>query len=250
MAILDYVRDRFAGASLSPLTHIDDPRRWEDDLDETIGYLRENGAKLIWLNLPPALSILVDPAVSRGFAYHHAEEGNLQLVLALHPDAHIPAYATHYIGAGGVVIDKQKRILVVQERFRRQRRHWKLPGGALDKREHISEAVMREVLEETGIRTEFISLTGFRHWHGYRYGKSDIYFICRLKPLNSDIVLDTSEIEEARWMPVTEYLNDEDTHPFNRTIVETAISSRGMKRRSLPGYGTPETHELFFEDFS
>ncbi len=126
------------------------------------------------------------------------------------------------------------------------RKHYKLPGGALDPGEHIAAGVVREVLEETGVRSEFISLNCFRHWHGYRNGKSDIYFVCRLKPLSSEITLDPKEISKALWMPVEEYLSDPDTHPFNHKIVRTTLTTPGLKIDNIPDYGSPETHELLF----
>lgn len=214
-------------------------------LGGTVHEARRLKAQLIWLHLPPRRADLAAACVQSGFVYHHADAGGLQLVRRLIPDAYIPEYATHTVGVGGVLLDDENRILVVQER-RPKRRHYKLPGGAADPGEHLVNAVVREVYEETGVRGAFLSLNCFRHWHGYRYGKSDIYFVCRLKPLSSRITLDEREISEARWMPLDEYLNHEDTHPFNRRIVETTLNTPGMKLESLPGYGRPETHELMF----
>lgn len=39
---------------------------------------------------------------------------------------------------------------------------WKIPGGLAESGEKIVEVGMREVKEETGIDTEFVSLIGFR----------------------------------------------------------------------------------------
>ena len=66
--------------------------------------------------------------------------------------------------------------------------------------------MVREVLEETGVRTRFEAVVCLRHWHGYRYGKSDIYFVCRLSPLSREITMQEEELEAALWMPVDEYL--------------------------------------------
>jgi 8-oxo-dGTP pyrophosphatase MutT (NUDIX family) len=167
--------------------------------------------------------------------------------MELQPDAHIPPYATHYVGAGGVVLDPERRLLVVTERHHRRRRHYKLPGGALHPGEHIADAVIREVEEETGIRTKFVHLACFRHWHGYRYDKSDIYFVARLKPLTFDITPDPTEIDECLWMPVDEYLAHPETHEFNRRIVHAAVyGGSALVHRPIDGYGIPATHELFF----
>lgn len=214
-------------------------------MKHTLAELTREALQLAWLYLPLNRADLVPEAVSQGFIYHHAEEHGLQLVKTVSHGAFVPGYATHYIGVGAVLVDSENRILVIQERYH-TKKHYKLPGGALDPGEHISQAVVREVLEETGIKGEFVSLNCFRHWHQYRHGKSDIYFVCRLKPLSTEITIDPTEISEARWMPVDEYLGDPDTHPFNRKIVETTLSGGGLKPDSIPDYGSPETHELMF----
>ncbi len=171
------------------------------------------------------------------------------MTLTLQDGAHIPPYATHYVGAGGVVLKDPETMLVVAERYSRQgRRHYKLPGGALHRGEHIRDAVIREVREETGIETNFVSLSCFRHWHGYRYGKSDIYFVCRLNALTFDIVRQEDEIEECIWMPVEEYLNHPDVHEFNRRVARAVLKSPGLKHDPIEGYGTSETHEIFIPE--
>lgn len=100
--------------------------------------------------------------------------------------------------------------------------HWKLPGGVLDPGmyvyclvgspsrplvdfsagENVWETAIREVLEETGIRTEFVSLLSFRHMHKYNWGIDDLYFACLLRPLNTDIRVNPAEIAEAKWRDV------------------------------------------------
>lgn len=69
--------------------------------------------------------------------------------------------------------------------------------------ESIIEAVKREVLEETGIETEFASLVCFRHLINFRFGCSDVYFICHLRPLTQEIKMDMKEIAAAQWMDVS-----------------------------------------------
>jgi 8-oxo-dGTP pyrophosphatase MutT (NUDIX family) len=245
MSLLFYEINNFNGAIVDSASLPEKLEDFKDQLRNTIVYLREERRKTLWLTLPIDRVAFVPAAVEEGFMYHHAGETSLQLVLKLQPEAFVPPFATHYIGAGGVILDGRNRLLVIQERFH-TKRHYKLPGGALDRGEHIADAVVREVLEETGIRTEFQYLSCFRHWHGYRFGKSDIYFVCRLKPLTFELTPDPVEIAEALWMPLEEYLNHPDTHPFNRKIVRTTLKGKGMTADEIPGYGTPESHEMFF----
>ncbi|MFW5745120.1 MAG: NUDIX domain-containing protein, partial [Spirochaetota bacterium] len=263
MAVLASETNSFGGRIVDPAALPADPVAFEADLADSLTAWRSERIRVVWLQIPIERSELVPVAVAAGFVYHHATERTLQLTASIEPESYVPPFATHYIGAGGVVLDEERNLLVIQERHHR-RKHYKLPGGALHPGEHIVDAVVREVEEETGIRTEFVSLVCFRHWHGYRHGKSDIYFVTRLRPLMHEIELDPAEIAECFWMPVDDYLAHPDTHAFNRRIVQAALDLEAagsglpvggetadavgcpvLRPESIPDYGTPQTHELF-----
>lgn len=99
--------------------------------------------------------------------------------------------------------------------LRNNYRPWKLPGGLADLGEQLDVAAKREVMEETGIDCEFESIIGFRHTHGLQFGRSDLYFVCKMVPVeNSDEegnaiipkpVAQADEIAAADWVPLTEY---------------------------------------------
>lgn len=243
--ILRYEEDPFNGVVISNTDLPAHPGNFARTLQDTVVELRTRSYTKAWLQLPPDLSDLITPSLRVGFIYHHADSSGVLLVLAMESETTIPGYATHFIGVGGVVINEKRQILVIQEQHHQQK-HYKLPGGAVDPGEHIADAAVREVFEETGVRSEFTSLHCFRHWHGYRYGKSDIYFVCRMRPLTEIITIDPVEIFKAVWMPVEDYLNDAETHPFNSKIVRTALNTEGLKRENIPGYGSDETHEMMF----
>jgi len=64
------------------------------------------------------------------------------LTKRLEEDALIPEYATHYIGAGGVVLNENRELLVVSELHRRSESpYYKLPGGALHPGEHTDVSI-------------------------------------------------------------------------------------------------------------
>ena len=245
MQILKAEKNPFGGMVVDSADLPADPLEFAARLDASIESWKAEGVKVVWLAASVSQAALIPPCTARGFSFHHAEGDTLQMTLALVPDSFIPPYATHYIGAGGVVLDEDKKLLVVSERYKTlPGRRLKLPGGALQKGEHIAAAVVREVKEETGIDAKFERLVCFRHWHNYRYGKSDIYFVCRLTPLSTEIVMDTQELVECLWLPLEEYLGDADVHPFNKLVVRAATDSKpGLTEKFISEYA-PETYEL------
>ncbi len=249
MDVIEFTTNPFDGVIPNPSALPDDPETFRRQLHRSLDEWRDRRYKLIWLEVPISKAALVPIAVEAGFVFHHAMESYVMLTRQLQNGAFVPPYATHYIGAGGVVLNESSELLVVSERHRRGRGSaYKLPGGALHPGEHLADGVMREVLEETGVRTRFEALVCFRHWHGYRYGKSDIYFVCRLSPLTSEIRMQEEELEQALWMPVQQYLNTDDVSIFNKTIVRSALESKGIVPCTVEGYGPVERYEFFLPD--
>jgi 8-oxo-dGTP pyrophosphatase MutT (NUDIX family) len=57
-----------------------------------------------------------------------------------------------------VIFDPAGRVLLVRQG--RDRGDWELPGGKVKKRESLPEAIVREILEETGIKVEPLRVIG------------------------------------------------------------------------------------------
>jgi ADP-ribose pyrophosphatase YjhB (NUDIX family) len=119
-------------------------------------------------------------------------------------DPTLPANASHRVGISAFVVNKEGEALVVKEKHGRNK-DWKLPTGVVDEGEDICAAAIREVKEETGIEAEFAEILSFRQSHKSFFSKSDLNFVCMLKPLSFDIQKQNSEIEEAKWMPIEKY---------------------------------------------
>ena len=237
----------FGGVVPSPGALDDDPGRFRLRLAESLSAWKDQGFLAVWLEVPIGKSQLIPVAVEADFVFHHSTDDYLMLIHRLETDTYIPPFATHYIGAGGVVLNEDRELLVVREKygFRGRTPSLKLPGGALLQGEHLVEAVEREVLEETGVQTQFESLVCFRHWHQYRYGKSDIYFVCRLKPLSLEIKMQAAEIAECLWTPVDDFLDADDISNFNKTIVRAALESPGIVPGWIDGFIDRSQGEFF-----
>lgn len=246
MDTLAHEPDQFGGVIINTEALPEDVAEFSRALASSLKTWRSNGVRLVWLGLPLERAAFVPVAAEFGFFFHHANETDLMMVCRLVSDAFVPFHATHYIGVGGVVINDRQELLVVCERHRRTSKpYYKLPGGALQPGEHLVDAVVREVVEETGVQVKFESLVCFRHWHGYRFGKSDIYFVARLSPLSQDVTMQAEEIEECFWMPVSDYFESELVSVFNKRIVRAALDSPGVVPEWIDGYADPTRYEFF-----
>ena len=133
MGELNWTMNPFGGAVIEPKSLNSDPDTFSNQIDSAIVKWKETGVKVAWLNIPHQIVTIVPVAARRGFTFHHAESGYAMMTLQIEDGAFIPPYATHYIGIGGVVLNKRQELLVVSERYRMGGRgpSYKLPGGAL-----------------------------------------------------------------------------------------------------------------------
>lgn len=58
------------------------------------------------------------------------------------------------VGIGAVVLDEHGRILLAKRAHEPLKGEWSLPGGAVEVGETLEEAVVREILEETGVTVD------------------------------------------------------------------------------------------------
>ncbi|MFI9783233.1 NUDIX hydrolase [Kitasatospora sp. NPDC051984] len=105
---------------------------------------------------------------------------------------------------------------------------WALPGGGHDVGESVSDTVVREVREETGIDVEVLSVVGLytdpNHVMAYDDGEVRQQFsICfRARPVGGTLRT-SSESKEVRWVSPTD-LADLDIHPSMRLRIDHGLS--------------------------
>uniref|UniRef100_H3BB06 Nucleoside diphosphate-linked moiety X motif 6 n=1 Tax=Latimeria chalumnae TaxID=7897 RepID=H3BB06_LATCH len=176
-------------------------------LKDSLTQWKAEGRAAVWLHVPILQSRFIPAAASQGFRFHHAEKDSSTLTLWLGDgNSRLPMYATHQVGVAGAVLDETNgQVLVVQDRNKTQNA-WKFPGGLSDPGEDIGDTAVREVLEETGIHSEFKSLLSIRQQHNHpgAFGNSDMYIICRLKPLSFNISFCNQECLKCEWMDLGE----------------------------------------------
>jgi 8-oxo-dGTP diphosphatase len=109
-----------------------------------------------------------------------------------HPGGAMPELYRHSVSVTGVVVRDDGKILVIR---RRDNGHYQAPGGVLEQHERIEDCMVREVLEETGLRVEPDQLTGiYKHM-----GLGFVALVFRARFLGGTPAV-TDEAAEVLWM--------------------------------------------------
>ncbi len=58
------------------------------------------------------------------------------------------------------ILEINNRILMLKRKKGNFRGYWALPGGKIEDGEHVDEAIIREVFEETGLDVKFANMVG------------------------------------------------------------------------------------------
>lgn len=136
----------------------------------------------------------------------------------------------HSVSVTGVVVREEGKILAIK---REDDGRWVPPGGVLELDETPQECVVREVLEETGIKVEPERLIGV--YKNTNLGVVSLAFLCRPvdgQPHTSDEAVAvawvsrdeaTEAMPEARAARVTDAFRDDG--PFVRVHDETSLLS-------------------------
>lgn len=218
------INDIYEGVTIESETITQTLEEFEEELRYLLSHL--NNKKLLWIKLSIENAAYIPLLTQYEFVFHNCNERDITLVKRLVQNPVIPTATNHTLGVGAVVIDDGK-LLVIKDKIVTG---YKLPGGHIDDSENISNALIREVYEETGIDVEFESIISLGHFTPGQFNESNLYVICRAKPLSKEInIQDYEEILEARWLDLQEYFECEDVSPYNKKLVEAALKNDGFK---------------------
>ncbi|HHD92259.1 MAG TPA: NUDIX hydrolase [Candidatus Portnoybacteria bacterium] len=98
------------------------------------------------------------------------------------------------------VLIKNNQILLIQRIKGDYVGLWGLPGGKIERDEHLSEAAIREIFEESGIKSDFKSYLGLVSEHLVESNRIIQHFllhICELEPKTTEIL--TNQEGELAW---------------------------------------------------
>jgi len=227
--VFNGIRDRYKGITVSTSSEKLDILKFPIKLQKSLDYWQERQCRSIWFKVDLDNSDVVPILAKNGFDFHHAKEGFVMMVKWLPTDetSNIPVYSHTMVGVGGLVINDENQVLSITEKQAIIAGSWKLPGGYVEPGEDLVDAVIREVQEETGIKTKFLSLLTIRHAHSFNFGCSDLYFVMALTPTeDSELVNCPREIADSKWMEFDEYLTHPNVHEMNRSFLRTYLHYR------------------------
>ena len=120
---------------------------------------------------------------------------------------------TPIVGVGAIVFDAEGRVLLVERGKPPSLGLWSIPGGKLEPRETLAQAVAREVLEETGLVVEVGALACVLERFGDDYHFVLLDYFARvtggtLAPASDARAARFVDAGELATLPLTEGLGD------------------------------------------
>ena len=239
---ISLLNDKYDGITIDISTVPDDIDEFEKELINILENIKDK--KLLWIKLPIEQSYIIPLLVNYDFVFHHCNEKDIMMLKTLIDNPIVPTAVNHNLGVGAVVI-KDDKLLVIKDRILQK---YKLPGGYMDDQENISQALTREVFEETGVKIKLDSIVSLAHLSPSQFGQSNLYVVCKAKALSYEInIVDSEEIIEAKWMVLDEFFNCEDIHIYNKNIVKVAMKDKGLKLETHKYFtNIDDQHEYYF----
>ena len=241
--MLQAKEDLYNGLIIEPNTINNSSVEFKTSLINLLSTAKKEAKNLLWLDLTNRQSQHIAIALELGFAFHNCEAHRVTLTYQVKKDVYIPVPPTHTIGVGAVVINKENELLMVRDRIHTSSSLYKIPGGMLEHGDKLSDGVIREVWEETGIKSKFIKMVSLLNSYPYRFNKSNMYIVFQLEALSSEIeVIDTHEIEEALWMPLDEFFAHKEMSDFQKKLVRITLEHQGLSMEEYDSLFRQQKH--------
>ncbi len=209
----------------------------------------------VWLKLPVTLVAHVPICVDLGFKCHHANEKYFMMTKWFPKSSpKFPTFGTHNVGVSVLVIrylHQQPQLLMVREKYAKKEWNWKCVSGGVELGEFVQDAAVRELREETGLRSEFQTLIGIWNRKNTKFGRGEIHFGClvRLMPRQDTnmLKLQEDEIVDAKWVDLEEAFKNSVNDPRGierHWIVSLLSSAMAQAPEPAKGLKTIQTRDF------
>lgn len=126
------------------------------------------------------------------------------------------------IGVGGLVVNKNREVLMVRHTYGEFKGQWLLPGGHPELNETLEEAVLREVSEETGIQAKVKGLVAVRQ-KLFTPAHQEIYIVFLLDHLSGEPRSDGGENDGANYFSIQNALENPIATPLSKSIIRQVL---------------------------
>lgn len=123
----------------------------------------------------------------------------------------------------GGIIEKDGKIILVQEKQEKCYGKWNLPAGHLDSNESIVQGAIREIKEETGCDVELTGIANIAN----RILENDVMvtIVFKAELLKETIKVDPQEILDVKWFDINEVLNNMDNELRDLNFIKQPITN-------------------------
>ena len=117
----------------------------------------------------------------------------------------------------GVVI-KENKVLLARHTYGNGKGMLIVPGGYVNFGETPQDALVREYMEETGVKVKPMNIIGIR------FNMHDWYIAFRAEYVSGEASSDHDENSEVLWLDVDEALSREDVPELTKKLIQSAVS--------------------------
>ncbi|NPV27152.1 MAG: NUDIX domain-containing protein [Firmicutes bacterium] len=132
------------------------------------------------------------------------------------------------IGVGGLVVNENGEVLMVRHTYGELKGYWLLPGGHPELNEPLDEAVLREVLEETGIIARVQGIVAIRQ-RILTPEHQEIYIVFLLEHLTGQPQSDGRENDAVKYFSLQEVLANPKATPLAKSIIHRALVEKSPR---------------------